>query len=134
MIYIDSCALLKFVKREKETDSLQEWREQLSQRTELVTSELAKLEISRTLFRSGIEIQRIPYIVGQALRGVYLLDLTSAVLSRARSYQLRALGSLDAIHLASAEPFRGELTEFITYDTELATAANQLGLDVYAPS
>ena len=29
-------------------------------------------------------------------------------------------GSLDAIHLASADPFRPELAEFITYDQELA--------------
>jgi hypothetical protein len=39
----------------------------------------------------------------------------------------------DAIHLASADPFRPELTEFITYDLELAKAAAGLGFPAGAP-
>ncbi len=134
MIYLDSCALLKFVKREKETDSLHVWREQLPQGTELVTSELAGLEISRTLFRAGVDHQRVPYAAGQALRGVYQVDITSTVLARARTYRILKLGSLDAIHLATADPSRSELIEFITYDAELAEAAAELGFSVKAPS
>ncbi len=29
MIYLDACALIKFVKRENETDALETWRDQL---------------------------------------------------------------------------------------------------------
>jgi len=50
-----------------------------------------------------------------------------------QSYGIRKLGSLDAIHLASADPFRPELTGFVTYDGELAAAAAELGIPVVAP-
>ena len=134
MIYLDSCALIKFIKPEPETDALRAWREALTPGTELLTSELAQLEITRTLLRAGVDHQRVPYFTGQALRGIYLVDLTTTVLARAMSYRLRQLGSLDAIHLASADPFRADLTEMITYDRELAGAASGLGFPVSSPS
>jgi predicted nucleic acid-binding protein len=133
LIYFDSSALVKFIKREAESEALRSWRGQLSAGTELATSELADLEITRTLLRAGVDYQRVPYVAGQALRGLYLLDLSSAVLARAKGYRLRELGSLD-VHLATAEPFRAELTEFVTYDSELAAAATELGLPVRSPS
>ncbi|WP_419996499.1 type II toxin-antitoxin system VapC family toxin [Streptomyces boninensis] len=134
MIYLDSCALLKFIKQEKETEALRAWRAALPAGTELVTSELAQLEISRTLFRAGVDRRSVPFHMGQALRGVHLVDLTSTVLHRAMSYHTGRLGSLDAIHLASADPFRVDLTEFVTYDQELATAADNLGFPTSVPS
>ncbi len=133
MIYLDACSLLKFIKSEQKTEGLRAWRHALSEGTELVTSELAQLEITRTLLRAGIDHQRVPYVTGQALRGVYLIDLTSTVLARAMAYRVPRLGSLDAIHLASADPFRTELTEFVTYDHELTKAAADLGFPVVAP-
>jgi hypothetical protein len=48
-----------------------------------------------------------------------MVNLTSTVLVRAMSYRVPQLGYLDAIHLASADPFRTKLTEFVTYDHEL---------------
>ena len=133
MIYFDSSALLKFVKREKESDVLRSWRHGLPTGTELVTSQLSGLEISRTLLRAGVDHQRVPYVTGQAVRGLYLVDVTSTVLTRARSYGIRRLGSLNAIHLATADPFLTELTGFVTYDTELGAAADELGLPTAAP-
>lgn len=76
----------------------------------------------------------MPYVVGQACVGVFLVDVTSTVLTRARSYGIRQLGSLAAIHLATADGFLAELTGFVAYDTELAAAATELGLPVAAPS
>jgi uncharacterized protein len=72
-------------------------------------------------------------VVGQALRGLYLLDLTSTVLARAQ-YGIRRLGSLDAVHLATADPFLPELTGLVTYDGELAQAAAEIGIAVLTPS
>lgn len=134
MIYFDSSALLKFVKREKESDVLRGWRGALPAGTEMLTSELAGLEISRTLLRAGVDHQRVPYVTGQALRGLYLVDVTSTVLTRARAYGIRELGSLDAVHLATADPFLTELTDFVTYDPELTAAAAALGFPARAPS
>ncbi|MEI8409614.1 MULTISPECIES: type II toxin-antitoxin system VapC family toxin [unclassified Kribbella] len=134
MIYLDACALLKFIKPEVESAALRRWRESLSEDVELITSELAKLEITRTLLRAGVDHQQVPFFAAQAVRGIYLVDLTSTVLSRAMAYRTSRLGSLDAIHLASAEPFRGDLSEFVTYDKELAGAAEELGFPVTAPA
>ncbi len=134
MIYLDACALLKFIKPEPESPALRKWREELTPETELLTSELAKLEISRTLLRAGVDHQQVPYFTGQALRGVYVVDLSSTVLARAMAYRTRRLGSLDAIHLASAEPFRPDLEQFVTYDKELGGAAGDLGFPVLAPA
>lgn len=134
MIYFDSSALLKFVKPEKESQALREWRVAQPTDSELVTSQLAVLEISRTLMRAGVDHQRVPYVVGQAVRGLFLVDVTSTVLTRARSYGIQRLGSLDAIHLATADPFLAVVTGFVTYDAELAAAAKELGLPVAAPS
>ena len=133
MIYFDTSALVKFVKREAESEALRSWRGRFPSDTELATSELADLEISRTLLRAGVDHQRVPYVAGQALRGLYVLDLTRAVLVRAKGYRLRDLGSPAAIHLATAEPFGSELTDFVTYDSELAAAATELGLPVTSP-
>lgn len=134
MIYLDACALLKFIKPEAESAALRKWRESLPEATELITSELARLEITRALLRAGVDHQQVPYFAGQAVRGVYLVDLTTTVLARAMAYRTSKLGSLDAIHLASAEPFREDLAEFVTYDKELAGAAEDLGFPVAAPA
>ncbi|ADB30143.1 hypothetical protein Kfla_1038 [Kribbella flavida DSM 17836] len=134
MIYLDACALLKFIKPEKESAALRKWREALPPDTELLTSELAKLEITRTLLRAGVDHQQVPYFTGQAVRGIYVVDLSSTVLARAMAYRTARLGSLDAIHLASAEPFRADLEQFVTYDKELSGAAAELGFPVLAPA
>ena len=91
MIYFDSSALLKFVKAEKQSQALRSWRLELDPGVELVTNRLAALEIGRTLLRAEVDRERVPYIVGQALRGLYLLDLTSTVLTRAQSPAFRVI-------------------------------------------
>ncbi|MBA2495827.1 MAG: type II toxin-antitoxin system VapC family toxin [Acidimicrobiia bacterium] len=132
MIYLDSSALIKFVRVEAETVALRSWRAALAPRTALVTSELAELEIARTLRRAGVDHEQVPYVTGQVLRGVHLVDLTRTVLARAMIYRSR-LGPLDAIHLATADPFRDELTDFVTYDGEQCSAAADIGLPTAAP-
>jgi predicted nucleic acid-binding protein len=133
LIYLNACALVKFIKPEKETDALRQWRSDLPEGTELISTELSLLEITRALLRGGVDHTRVPYYVGQASRGVHVVDLSSTVLDRARSYEVQKLGSSDAIHLATADPFRSELTDFITYDAELSAAATNLGFPVAAP-
>jgi predicted nucleic acid-binding protein len=134
VIYLDSCALLKFIKPEKETEALRAWRADLPDGTELLGSELARLEITRTLYRAGVDHQRVPFFVGQAVRGIYLADVTTTVMARAAAYRTQRLGTLDALHLASADPFRQDITEFVTYDQELARAAEELGFPVSTPA
>jgi len=134
LIYLDACALVKFVKSERETAALRAWRQALQQPTELITSTLSQVEVTRTLLRAGVDHKLVPHYTNQALLGIYQVDLTSTVLDRAKAYRISRLGTLDAIHLASADPFRTELSEFITYDQELTNAALGLGFPVTAPS
>jgi len=56
--------------------------------TELICSELGLLEISRTLLRASADPTRVPYYVGQAARGIRVIDLTRPVLARARAYEI----------------------------------------------
>lgn len=99
-----------------------------------MTSELSRLELTRTLLRAGVDHQRVPYLTGQALRGLTVVDLTATTLARAMAYPIAPVGSLDSIHLATADPFRAELTDFVTYDREQGEAASGLGFPVSAPS
>ena len=134
MIYLDSCALLKFIRREPETEVLRSWRAALPAGTELLTSELAEVEVTRALLRARVDHERVPYLAGQALRGVYRVDLSRTILARAKAYRTGRLGTLDALHLASADPFRPDLTGFVTYDKELGETAAELGFPVLAPA
>lgn len=133
MIYLDSCALVKFIRAEPQTEAIRHWRQALPAGTDLITSEVSELEITRAMLRAGIDHQRVPYLRGQALRGVHVVGLTTTVLARAMSYRVR-LGSLDSIHLSTADPFRPEVSEFVTYDIELGDAATELGFVVSSPS
>jgi predicted nucleic acid-binding protein len=134
VIYLDACALMKFIRSEKESTAIRSWREALGPETQLITSDLARLEIARTLRRANVDHTRVPFYVGEALRGVHVMDLTTTVLDRAAAYRVPKLGSLDAIHLASAEPLRADLTDLVTYDQELARAAQDLDLPVTSPN
>lgn len=133
MIYFDSCALLKFIKKEAETEALRAWRAALPDDAEFATSALAHLEVTRTLLRAKADHQKVPFYANEALKGCVLLDLSPFVLERARSYRTARLGTLDSIHLATADPFRSELSAFVTYDKELEDAAASLGFPVLAP-
>jgi predicted nucleic acid-binding protein len=134
MIYLDSCALVKFIRPESQTVAIRAWRAHLPEGTGLITSELSDLEITRTMLRAGIDHQRVPYLTGQALRGVHVVQLTSILLARGKSYRAIRLGSLDSLHLATADLLRPELSELVTYDAELRDAAIGLGIPVSAPS
>jgi len=83
---------------------------------DLVTSEISRVEISRTLQRNGLAHDRVPYFVGRALRNLYILKMEDRVLRRAAGFPIAALGTLDAIHLATAESLGDEVEGIVTYD------------------
>ena len=47
--------------------------------------------------------------------------------------QPTSVGTLDAIHLATALEVREELTAFVCYDERLSAAAREVGLPVVTP-
>jgi predicted nucleic acid-binding protein len=131
--YIDSCALLKLTKIEAESTALRAWIKSLGADDSLATSELAELELTRSLTRFGVPGKEVAERVGGILDFVDVASISQVILRTAISYRIRRLGTLDSIHLATAEFMRSGLRSFVTYDKELAAAAEEQGLEVVAP-
>jgi predicted nucleic acid-binding protein len=130
--YVDSSVLLRVVLGQR--NALKEWR----QLARGVASALVEVECLRTLDRLGlaeghpdeaIAVRR--EAVYRVLESLEVVGVTRAVLSRAAQPLPTALGTLDAIHLATAllwkEQSSGDLV-MATHDGALALAARAMGL------
>lgn len=129
MLYLDSSALVKLVALEPESAALFAF---LAERTELVSSAVAGVEVRRAVNRlenSGHLRARADTVLGS----VALLRIDDAILAAAGALEPRTLRSLDALHLASALSVRDELEGFLAYDRGLGEAARGQGLKVLAP-
>ncbi|HET7326056.1 MAG TPA: type II toxin-antitoxin system VapC family toxin [Nocardioidaceae bacterium] len=129
MIYLDSSALMKLVRREDETAALADW---LSVRHEqpTVTSELGRVEVLRAARRVGGQAT----VEARAVIGdLDLVPLDRAVQDLACDIADPPLRTLDALHLASAILLSEALTTFVAYDDRLVAAAEAAGLAVAAP-
>lgn len=69
-----------------------------------------------------------------ALDRLSLIPLSDQVLRLARDIAGRSLGSLDAIHLATAASLGDDLGVILTYDQRMMDAATSLGMPVAAPA
>ena len=136
-VYVDSSVLLRIVLGEP--DRLRIW----PTITNAVSSELIRLECLRTIDRArlrlGLADRRIAKYRADVLEAVdafSLVALDSIVLERASGPFPTALGSLDAIHLASALLIRDDLDglAFATHDDELGMAARATGFQVHGVS
>lgn len=132
--YIDTSALLRLVLREP--DGLEELRSFDA----LVSSELIAVESSRTIDRlrsqgalTTEEAAARVRAVTDWLEAIDLVLLRAPVLSRASEPLPTPLGTLDAVHLATALIWRdrmGPLSIVATHDTALGLAARSFGFDV----
>ena len=136
-VYVDSSVLLRIILGEP--DRLRIW----PTITNAVSSELIRLECLRTIDRArvrlGLEDARIARYRADVLEAVdtfTLVALNSVVLERASEPFPTALGSLDAIHLASALLARDNIGDlaFATHDDELGMAAQATGFQVHGVS
>lgn len=133
-VYIDTSALLRIVLREP--GALDELRSSDA----LVSSELTAVESLRTLDRlrvqgvlTFVEAADRRALVSSWLDGIDLVLLRQPVLSRAAEPLPTPLGTLDALHLATALVWRERmqgLSTIATHDTALALAARSFGFDV----
>jgi len=126
--YVDSSALVKLAIREPESDAL---RRYLRRRQPLVSSALARTEVTRALLPLGPEAVRRGHDV---LSSVDLVRINDRVLNAAGALAPVELRSLDAIHLATAQQLGTDLTAVVTYDDRMAEAAGILGWRVAHPS
>lgn len=132
MIYLDTSALVKLVRAEKESGALADW---LDERTELrwITSVLAEVELPRAIIRvAAVEgLSAVPAVLARLDR----FEIDSVIRATAAAYRDPALRSLDAIHLATAHVAgaAAPLTAFVVYDNRLRESADELGLTTVAP-
>ena len=133
-IYLDSSVVLRKLQREPApVGSWGQWQHAYS-------SELLRVEVLRSIDRNRLKGVLTDHQVADLASGAHLvfdaiefIPLTRRVLQRASQSFLTPLGTLDALHLASAlhlvESTGIELT-FLTHDTELATAARSMNFEV----
>ncbi len=132
--YIDTSALLRIVLREPGA------LEELRSYDALVSSELIGVESARTIDRLRLhgsltteEAAIRLRTVNEWLEAIDLVLLRPPVLSRANEPMPMPLGTLDALHLATALIWRdrmGPLPTMATHDTALGLAAQAFGFDV----
>jgi predicted nucleic acid-binding protein len=132
--YLDASVVLRLVLGEPHR--LAEWE----QVEAAVTSALTEVECLRTLDRlarmdrlSADELAERRGAVYRLLAAVDMVDVSRPVLRRASEPFPTSLGTLDAIHLATALLWRdgsGDPLTMATHDRALWTAARAMGLSV----
>ncbi|MEK9134084.1 MAG: type II toxin-antitoxin system VapC family toxin, partial [Pseudomonadota bacterium] len=105
-----------------------------------ITSELTAVEARRTLDRMRVkgrlgdpDLANMKMLLRTATERFREIRMTPAILERAASPFSAPLGTLDAIHLATALAWveeTGDQLTVVTHDRELAIAAQASGLDV----
>ncbi len=131
---LDTSVVLRKLFGEK--GSLAEW----SQVSEAFASRLLLVELGRTIDRSRLagdiddaQVEHLHREARHLLRSIDVVALSEPILIRAASPMPTTLGSLDAIHLATALELSaaGKTSLFLaTHDTQLARAARASGLEV----
>lgn len=129
MIYLDSCAVVKLIRQEEHSTALK--THLASSTVDMISSELTKVEVCRTLIRDG-QRDATREISDHLLGELAKLPL-DAVVDIAANLAGPTLRSLDALHLATARLLGPAVTQFITYDKRLAQHATEVGLPVVMP-
>jgi len=132
--YVDSSVILRVVLGQPAR--LPEWK----RIAKGVVSRLAEVECMRTMDRlrlaGNLTIEESAHrreSIYHVLEGLDLVELTSSVLHRAAQPMVAPLGTLDAIHLATAELWRetrGQEIVFATHDRALGLGARASGFKV----
>ena len=132
--YLDSSVLLRVILGQR--DALKEW----SRVSQGVASALVEVECLRTLDRLRPTEQHTDDVIAERREAVYRLmesmevvEISYPILSRASQPLPIALGTLDAIHLATALLWKERTATTVsmaTHDVALATAARASGLPV----
>ena len=132
--YLDSTVLLRVILGQR--NALKEW----PKITQGVASALVEVECLRTLDRLRLIEDHTDEVIAERRAAVYRLmeamevvEITPAVLSRAAHPLPTALGTLDAIHLATAMLWKERTAKDLsmaTHDVALAVAAKANGLRV----
>jgi predicted nucleic acid-binding protein len=124
MLYIDASAAVKLLRSESESAALFTF----IQSERICSSALMTLELSRWAHRQPTD----HLAVHQLTECFDLIDIAAAQMRVAATFQTQHLGTLDAIHLATALLIDADA--LVTYDKQLAEAATAAGLRVVSPA
>ena len=134
IFYVDSSVLLRVVLHEP--GRLREW----GRSRRWISSQLVRTECLHTVDRARVqfglsddEVAARRAAILEYLRAFDLIALDSAVLERAADPFPTSIGTLDALHLASAMLMRATepALAFATHDRELGVAARAAGFRVF---
>ena len=134
MVYLDASVVLR--KLQREAGALADW----GRWERAYSSELLRVEVLRTIDRNRLKgtltDRDLTNLIERAhaiFDGVEFVALSRSVLNRAAQSFFTPLGTVDALHLATAlrlvEVIRIEL-QFLTHDAELAMAARGVNFTV----
>ncbi len=126
--YIDTSALAKLLGGEPEREPLVEWMQ--ANNPSFVSSDLAAIELTRCALRLDPNRAALAQML---LADVALNEISREVMTFAGLLRPTRLGSLDAIHIATALLFGKDLAALITYDKRMAEAARLNGLAIVSP-
>ena len=126
--YVDTSVLARVLLDESDAAAI---RRDLQRFERRVASRLLGIELRRVARREDAleDAERL-------LASVVLLPIDERILTAAEAIPPTTVGTLDAIHLATALRLTGasELDALMTYDKQLANAARAHGLEVLSPS
>ena len=126
MWYIDSSAILKLIKPEKESAALIK-----KLPSGLIASRVSRVEVTRTIIRHEPDLLDATYDV---LADIQMVPVEDSIITIAENLpQFIDLRSLDSLHIASALAIKNVLKGIITYDKEMVKAADVLGFKTLSP-
>lgn len=127
IVYLDASAIVKLVADEEHSAPARRYVEASDR---VATSRVGLVEATRAIRR---RILADPVDLERLTGTIAVLELTGSMSAVAATLAPPTLRSLDAIHVATALEFGGELDAFVTYDDRLADAARAAGLPVVSP-
>ena len=130
--YVDASVVLRVLFGE--AGRLESWPQLVPTSSELVKAECLRV-VDRTRHRQLLqepEAAAVRANVLEAINRFHLVPISAGILERAGDPFPTSLGTLDAIHLATALHLRTEFPDmvFATHDEELAMAARSMGFEV----
>lgn len=120
MIYLDTSAAAKAIIEEPESEAI---RKLFADGTPFVSSKLLAVELHSVADRRVID----PADADDLLDRVALVTLDTEIMDRAITMH-SGLRTLDALHLATAVHVGTAITGILTFDNELAAAAERHGV------
>ncbi|WP_147918020.1 type II toxin-antitoxin system VapC family toxin [Ruania zhangjianzhongii] len=128
MILLDTSALAKLLVDERESSELRTaLANESADRQAFAISRVAVIELRRLGIRFHLAVENVEAV----LRPFRILRLTEAMMQLAARLPFRHLGTLDALHVATA--LAAEARGLLTYDARQGEAAEAEGLVVTQP-